>query len=231
VSPANERTTTPNVADAAYIEGPNTDMLGVASLAVDTVDNRLWVLVTNTNAAVLPPITDANLFGTQEYLLAFDLREFSGAPGPHNIAPVAAYGGGRFAAPPSANLPTFANSLTAGGGRVYVANSAGPTPCRDRNCPPPGQSGFNDGPEGEVDVYDGAASGFHVGVPAGMPSTVLYGYTVKAPVAVAFGPRGSVLSVDTKIRGMAKSNGLTPRARELLEALRARRNRGDSSRP
>ena len=211
VSPAQQKTGWPALADAAYLEGPLTEMTSVISLAVDTVHDRLWVLASGLNLSQVP-IAQPALFGSQEYLLAFDLKTFAGATGQLNVAPVAAYGLARFPAAQTGASPfVFANSIAAGGGRVYVANPVGPTPCPDPNCPPPGQAGFNHGPEGEVDVYDGGVSGFHLGVPAGMPSTVIYGGAVKVPVGVAFGPRGSVTSVPADVRGMQATTYLSPR--------------------
>lgn len=218
VSPANQKTQTPIVADKAYIEGPATDMRGVASIAIDAVHNRLWVL--SLNSAEANPIDDPTLFGTQEYLLAFDLSVFNGASGPQNVRPVAAYGLARL---PGAGtgLIAYGNELAAAGGLVYMASPTGPTPCPDANCPKPGQAGFNDGPEGEIDVYDGGITGFHTGVPAGIPSAVLYGYKVKAPIGIAIGPRGSILSVKVKERGAQSSPALTERSREAMARLRS----------
>lgn len=196
VSPAHQKTSNPTVADGVYIEGARTDLTQVISLAVDAANHRLWVLASGLNPSSLFPIVDQGLLGNQEYLLAFDLATFDGPSGEYDGPPVAVYGLARFpAARGVSTVPfiPFANSLTAGNGRVYVANALGPAQCLPPYCQNP--PAFYNGPEGEIDVYDGSVSGFHLGVPNGMPSTVIYGYDVKAPVGVAFGPRGSVVSV------------------------------------
>jgi hypothetical protein len=196
VPPGGQTTGVPNVADPAFIEGPNTEITQIVAMTVDVKDGRLWVLCLNsTEISIIVPIANQAQFGTQEYLLAFDLNEFNGKPGQHDVAPVGGYATARLPGAPTAAIINYENALASGDGRVYMASPIGPTPCVDPNCPPAGQTGFNNGPEGEVDVYDGSVNGIKTGVPGGMPETVLYGGAVKVPVGVTFGPRGAVLSV------------------------------------
>jgi hypothetical protein len=195
ISPSRQKTSQPTFVDPAYIEGDQTELTQVISLAVDSVNKRLWVLASGIVPNGGPPIADPQLFENQEYLLAFDLSTFDGPAGAYEGPPVAAYGQGRFPiTPPAGDNYAFANSLTAGNGRVYVANPLGPAPLA---------ASFANRPQGEIDVYDGGIKStggkpgyFHLG----FPSTVVYGYDVKIPVGVAFGPRGSTLSVPAGAR-------------------------------